>query len=228
MTGSMGRTSLLPPPSDTTLLCAERNAWRKIHEMVHQGTTLSDALKPNSPSVPWPDHWAFKNPKGVAYCRDHHLHLCPVRKDGWVCDAPPSKHAPQSPSQVTGGHSGCHRPRGFPVSVGITGHHRGESHPHQSHSGRQTERGPGRPQMGGDFSRAPGSPSTKEEVPARALQKGGSIPFPRTHRGSGKTFQCSNGGKNRQGKHQGSDKGHTESLEGQAPPSHGCRTSRKD
>ena len=29
---------------------------------------------PNSPSVPWPDHWAFKNPKGVAYCRDHHLH----------------------------------------------------------------------------------------------------------------------------------------------------------
>ena len=30
-----------PPPSDTTLLFAERNAWRKIHEMVHQGTTLS-------------------------------------------------------------------------------------------------------------------------------------------------------------------------------------------
>ena len=157
-----------PPPSDTTLLFAERNAWRKIHEMVHQGTTLSDALKnirgdflfwqrevyehlnrapekgknkgkapkvwqtqwekpkkggkgawpsgptrskpkgkggkgksPNSPSVPWPDHWAFKNPKGVAYCRDHHLHNkcsgnCPVRKDGWVCDAPPSKHAPQA------------------------------------------------------------------------------------------------------------------------------------
>ena len=25
-----------PPPSDTTLLFAERNAWRKIHEMVHQ------------------------------------------------------------------------------------------------------------------------------------------------------------------------------------------------
>ena len=24
-----------PPPSDTTLLFAERNAWRKIHEMVH-------------------------------------------------------------------------------------------------------------------------------------------------------------------------------------------------
>ena len=167
-----------PPPSDTTLLFAERNAWRKIHEMVHQGTTLSDALKnirgdflfwqeevyehlnrapekgknkgkapkvpvqaegqgrqgevPNSPSVPWPDHWAFKNPKGVAYCRDHHLHNkcsgscgrshnCPVRKDGWVCDAPPATGMP-SPSQVTGGHSGCHRPRGFPVSVGITGH----------------------------------------------------------------------------------------------------------
>ena len=186
------------PPSDTTLLFAERNAWRKIHKMV-QGTTLSDALKnirgdflfwqrevyehlnrapekgknkgkapkvwqtqwekpkkggpskgksPNSPSVPWPDHWAFKNPKGVAYCRDHQLHNkcsgsrgrshnCPVRKDGWVCDAPPLKHAPgmPSPSQVTGGHSGCHRPRGFPVSVGTTGH-QCES----AHSGRQTER----------------------------------------------------------------------------------------
>ena len=34
-----------PPPSDTTLLFAEGNAWRKIHEMVHQGTTLSEALK---------------------------------------------------------------------------------------------------------------------------------------------------------------------------------------
>ena len=34
-----------PPLSDTTLLFAERNAWRKIHEMVHQATTLSDALK---------------------------------------------------------------------------------------------------------------------------------------------------------------------------------------
>ena len=127
-----------PPPSDTTLLFAERNVWRKIHEMVHQGTTLSEALKnirgdflfwqrevyehlnrapekgkskskapkvwqtqwekpkkggkgswplgptrskpkgkggkgksPNTSSTPWPDHWAFKNPKGVAYFRDH-------------------------------------------------------------------------------------------------------------------------------------------------------------
>ena len=30
---------------------------------------------PNSPSVPWPDHWAFNNPKGVAYCRDHHFRV---------------------------------------------------------------------------------------------------------------------------------------------------------
>ena len=105
-----------PPPSDTTLLFAERNAWRKIHEMVHQGTTLSDALKNiRGDFLFWQrevyEHlnraWAFKNPKGVAYCRDHHLHNkcsgscgrshnCPVRKDGWVCDAPPSKHAPQA------------------------------------------------------------------------------------------------------------------------------------
>ena len=38
-------TGRRPPPSDTTLLFAERNAWRKIHKMVHQGTTLSNALK---------------------------------------------------------------------------------------------------------------------------------------------------------------------------------------
>ena len=47
MPGSIGEdiAGRKPPPSDTTLLFAERNAWRKIHEMVHQGTTLSDALK---------------------------------------------------------------------------------------------------------------------------------------------------------------------------------------
>ena len=242
-----------PPPSDTTLLFAERNAWRKIHEMVHQGTTLSDALKnirgdflfwqrevyehlnrapekgknkgkaqtqwekpkkggkgawpsgptrskpkgkggkgksPNSPSVPWPDHWAFKNPKGVAYCRDHHLHNkcsgscgrshnCPVRKDGWVCDAPPSKHAPgmPSPSQVTGGHSGCHRPRGFPVSVGITGHqcesaHRGgEPSPPE---GRQSGGGQDGLRWGGT-SRVP---SEEEERSQPGHPEGRKHPFP--------------------------------------------------
>ena len=40
-----------PPPSDTTLLFAERNAWRKIHEMVHQGTNLLDSSSGNGMSM---------------------------------------------------------------------------------------------------------------------------------------------------------------------------------
>ena len=35
-----------PPPSEAVLLYAERNAWRKIHDMVHGGMPLSEALKP--------------------------------------------------------------------------------------------------------------------------------------------------------------------------------------
>ena len=104
---------------------------------------------PNTPSVPWPDHWAFKNPKGVAYCRDHHLHNkcsgscgrshnCPVRKDGWVCDAPPQA-CPHLPTTAEGRQSGG----------------------------------------GQDGLRWEGT--SPEAVPARALEKGGSIPFPRTH-----------------------------------------------
>ena len=90
---------------------------------------------PNTPSVPWPDHWAFKNPKGVAYCRDHHLHNkwdhaadpTTARSGRMVVGVrcPPIEACATgmpSPSQVTGGHSGCHRPRGFLVSVGTTGH----------------------------------------------------------------------------------------------------------
>ena len=122
-----------PPPSDTTLLFAERNAWRKIHEMVlwqrevyehlnrapEKGKNKGKAPKvwqtqwekpkkggkgawpsgptrskpkgkggkgksPNSPSVPW------RRTTGRS------SHNCLVRKDGWVCDAPPSKHAPQA------------------------------------------------------------------------------------------------------------------------------------
>ena len=34
-----------PPPSEAILLYAERNAWRKIHDMVHGGTALSEALR---------------------------------------------------------------------------------------------------------------------------------------------------------------------------------------
>ena len=34
-----------PPPSEAVLLYAERNAWRKIHDMVHGGMPLSEALK---------------------------------------------------------------------------------------------------------------------------------------------------------------------------------------
>ena len=166
-----------PAPSEAILLYAERNAWRKIHDMVHGGMDLKEALsaikndllfwtrevyervsksakqpaakgkgktkqaskaiappwqpqwtkprkgdtapqgkgkgnasqkgkapKGNTKGKPdWPTHWAFRNPKNVPYCRDHHLykncggqcgrsHNCPVRVGGWICDAAPGAH----------------------------------------------------------------------------------------------------------------------------------------
>ena len=63
----------------------------------------------------WPSHWAFKDPKNVAYCRGFLLyktctgqwgrsHNCPVRVDGWICDATPGTHPPEAndrrPTQV--------------------------------------------------------------------------------------------------------------------------------
>ena len=150
-----------PSPSDQTLLYAERNAWREMHELMHSGLTLKQAMtkvkedslfwmrevyervihqhskgkekgpgkskkgkwgppirqlyweKPSgegkskdkgkgkgakSKSSDWPSHWAFKNPKGVPFCRDYHLknqcqgqcgrsHNCSVmNSQGWVCN----------------------------------------------------------------------------------------------------------------------------------------------
>ena len=220
-----------PPPSDTALLFAERNAWRKIHEMVHQGTTLPEALKnirgdflfwqrevyehlnrapekgkskskaikvwPSGPTRSKPKGKGGKGkshgrttglsriPKGVAYCRDHHLHNkcsgscgrshnCLVRKDGWVCDAPIEACATgmPTPSQVTGGYSGCHRPRGFLVSNGITGHQCESAHsggePTPPEPQRKADRaGKARTAAGGrgflQGATGPGSPSTEEE-----------------------------------------------------------------
>ena len=158
-----------PPPSDQTLLYAERNAWREMHELMHSGLTLKQAMtkvkedslfwmrevyerviqqhakgkekgpgkskkgkwgppirqpyweKPSgkgkskdkgkgkgakSKSSDWPSHWAFKNPKGVPFCRDYHLknqcqgqcgrsHNCPVmNSQGWVCNASFKDHSP--------------------------------------------------------------------------------------------------------------------------------------
>ena len=34
-----------PPPTETTLMYAERNAWRKIHDLVHGGESLVEAMK---------------------------------------------------------------------------------------------------------------------------------------------------------------------------------------
>ena len=116
-----------PPPSDTTLLFAERNAWRKIRCGRLSGRSRrrgkrrlalgADPVQaegqgrqgevPQLPLSSMAGPLGFQESKGVAYCRDHHLHNkcsgscgrshnCPVRKDGWVCDAPPSKHAPQA------------------------------------------------------------------------------------------------------------------------------------
>ena len=122
---------------------------------------------PNTPSVPWPDHWAFKNPKGEAYCRDHHLrNKCSGScggQEGWVgVRCPPIEAcatAMPSPSQVTGGHSGCHRPRGFLVSVGTTGHQCESAH----RGGEPTPRAEGRQSGGGQDglqgATGPGSPT---------------------------------------------------------------------
>ena len=161
---------------------------------------------------------------------------------------------------MTGGHSGCHRPRGFPVSVAITGHqcesaHRG-GEPSPPEPQRKADRaGEARTASdGGGLLQAatgPGSPSTEETEEEERSQpgtpEGRKHPFPPhpprqwedpPERPRGEEPPSKGrfkGGKNRQGKHQargqmtgGSDKGHTESLGGQAPPSHGCRTSRKD
>ena len=68
------------------------------------GKTQSKGQKGKTKGKPdWPAHWAFRNPKQVSYCRDFHLyktcegqcgrsHNCPVRVNGWICDAPPSQH----------------------------------------------------------------------------------------------------------------------------------------
>ena len=104
--------------------------------------------------------------------------------------------------------AGCHRPRGFPVSVGTTGHqcksaHRGgEPTPPE---GRQSGGGQDGLRWEGT---SPGCHRPRKPlhrgrgaVPAR---KGGSIPFPRTHRGSGRPpRETQRGGSAQQGAFQG-------------------------
>ena len=236
MTGSMGRTSLAEGLLRVTPLCCLQSATRGERSTrwctrappspmpsrisgatsssgnersMRTGPTRSKpkgkggkGKSPNSPSVPWPDHWAFKNPKGVAYCRDHHLHnKCSGscgrsttarsgRMGGCVC--PPIEACATgmpSPSQVTGG-----------VSVGIIGHQCESAH--RSRKPLHRRRG---------------------AVPARALQKGGSILSPAPTEAVGRPevrIRPARGvPRERQGKQGGSDKGHTQSLKGgQAPP----------
>ena len=53
----------------------------------------------------WPASWAKISPEGAQYGRDHFIkkcpgnggrsHNCPVLKNGWVSNAPPSKHSPK-------------------------------------------------------------------------------------------------------------------------------------
>ena len=115
----------------------------------------------NTSSTPWPDHWAFKNPKGVAYCRDHHLHNKYSGSCGRShnCPCPPSEACATgmpTPQEATQG------PRGS-QATSARAHTAGESQSHQSHSGRQTELGrPGRAQVGGDLSRVPPAPEAEE------------------------------------------------------------------
>ena len=158
-----------PAPPEHTLLMAERNAWREVHELMHTGMHLKQALeqvrndslfwmrevyervisqqgkgkskkgkdkkgwgppirqphwekkgkghgdkggkgkgKTKNKVSDWPSNWAFKNPKGVPFCRDYFLkkqcqgqcgrsHNCPVMtSNGWVCNAAPKEHAPDA------------------------------------------------------------------------------------------------------------------------------------
>ena len=124
-----------PSPPEQTLLMAERNAWREVHESMHGGMYLKEALdkvqnnslfwmrevyerviserakgkskkgkdkkgswgypirqplwekkgkghgdkggkgkgKGKSRVSDWPSNWAFKNPKGVPFCRDYFI-----------------------------------------------------------------------------------------------------------------------------------------------------------
>ena len=239
-----------PPPSDTTLLFAERNAWRKIHEMVHQGTTLSDALKnirgdflfwqrevyehlnrapekgkskSKAPKV-WQTQWekpkkGGKGPRtdpvqakgqgrqgevpqhplgsmagplgfqesqrgGVLQRSSPPQQVFGIMRpmEGWVgVRCPPIEACATgmpSPSQVTGGHSGCHRPRGFLVSVGTTGHqcesaHRG-GEPTPPEPQRKADRaGEARTASGGRglFQGATGPPPRKRSGPSQGTSR---------------------------------------------------------
>ena len=205
-----------PPPSDTTLLFAERNAWRKIHEMVHQGTTLSEALKnirgdflfwqrevyehlnrapekgkskSKAPKV-WQTQGKGKSQhpldpmagplgfqesqRGGVLQRSSPSQqvfgiMRPIPQLPGGCVMPPHRsmcHMP-TPSQVTGGHSGCHRPRGFLVFVGITGHQCESAHsggePTPPEPQRKADRaGEARTAAGRGFLQG-ATPSTEEE-----------------------------------------------------------------
>ena len=159
-----------PSPPEQTLLMAERNAWREVHELMHGGMYLKEALdkvqnnslfwmrevyerviserakgkskkgkdkkgswgypirqpqwekkgkgsgdkggkgkgKGKSKPSDWPSNWAFKNPKGLPFCRDYFIkkncqgqcgrsHNCPVvNSEGWVCNAGPKEHKPEN------------------------------------------------------------------------------------------------------------------------------------
>ena len=156
-----------PSPPEQTLLMAERNAWREVHESMHGGMYFKEALekvqnnslfwmrevyerviserakgkskkgkdkkgswgypirqplwekkgkghgdkggkgkgKGKSKPSDWPSNWAFKNPKGVPFCRDFFIkktcqgqcgrsHNCPVvNSEGGVCNGPKGAQA---------------------------------------------------------------------------------------------------------------------------------------
>ena len=90
-----------------------------------------------------------------------------------------------SPSQVTGGHSGCHRPRGFPVSVGTTGREctqRGRANPRATAEGRQSGGGQDGLRWEGTSPgcHRPRKPR-KRSGPSQGTPEGRKHPFPRTH-----------------------------------------------
>ena len=62
-----------PPPGDRTLLFAERNAWKEIHNMVFSGTPLKEAMEKQKNNLLFWNRevcqraWALKGGKGHAY-----------------------------------------------------------------------------------------------------------------------------------------------------------------
>ena len=87
------------------ILVAKQIPWVVQAKLAQEGYVTVEDLGGRWNTPQNPDAWAFKDPKGKAFCRDYHLtgtcpgscgrsHNCPVRQGGWVSNASPDKRAP--------------------------------------------------------------------------------------------------------------------------------------